>query len=239
MSKQSLQNATATFFYKFDMFAAPVPVFNIRGQTEVRTFVGSFMSVSLMMVTILFAIQKLQVMLLRKRPDIIVFTDDAGTDSSLKFNVVDQDFMMAFSASQWDKGARTDSRYIQWLTTVVTATKDSYTEVNYPMHRCTDADFDNFYPIAPETFEKVTKFKDDGRWFCFDIKAFEDITMHGRWVDDDDYQSFDFRMIPCASQYTAFDGTVHGGSESCIWDKNQFMEWLGSSVDVMALHNQP
>ena len=66
-----------------------------------------------------------------------------------------------------------------------------------------------------------------------------DFEMNGTWRTDDEYKSLDFRMIPCASQYTAFDGTIHGGDESCVWDKEEVVEWLGPAMDVMALHNQP
>ena len=61
--------------------------------------------------------------------------------------------------------------------------------------------------------------------------------MKGTWRTDDDYRILDFRMIPCASQYTAFDGTVYGGDDSCVWDREEVLKWIGPAMDVMALHN--
>ena len=91
-------SSITAFFHKFDMFAAPVPSFSIRGRTEVKTHAGAFMSLAIMTVTILFALLKLQFMLLRKRPDVVSFVDEEGIDNSTPFNISDNDFMMAFSA---------------------------------------------------------------------------------------------------------------------------------------------
>ena len=58
---------------------------------------------------------------------------------------------MAFSATNWETGPKADTRYVQWMVAAITATKDSYDEVFYPMHRCTDDDFEQFFPIVEES----------------------------------------------------------------------------------------
>ena len=112
MKSNNFISRTAAFLYKFDMFAAPAPSFNIRGKTQVTTLVGSFISLAVMTLTMLFAFLKLQFMLLRKNPNVMMFEDEEGTDPSMRYNIIDNDFMMAFSASSWDNGARADSYYI-------------------------------------------------------------------------------------------------------------------------------
>ena len=94
------------------MFAAPVPNFNLRGRTEVRTLIGALTSLIILTFTILYGILKLQIMLLRKRPDLVSYFDEAGSDATTPFNIITSDFMMAFSAANWDNGPRADSRYI-------------------------------------------------------------------------------------------------------------------------------
>lgn len=65
-----------------------------------------------MVTTILFALLKLQFMLMRKRPDVIAFTDPNGTDGSGRHSMLDENLMMAFSANNWFEGARTNENYI-------------------------------------------------------------------------------------------------------------------------------
>ena len=74
------------------------------------------------------------------------------------------------------------------------------------MHRCTDEDFENFFPIVEESEARVNQYKEAGNFFCFDRKLLADFEMNGTWRTDDSYNSLDFRMIPCAVQYTAYDG---------------------------------
>ena len=113
MSFKNILSSTSAFFEKFDMFAAPVPNFNVRGRTEVKTLVGSFMSIGIMTLTMMFALLKLQFMLLRKSPVVSSFIDEEGHGASTPFNIIENDdFMMAFSASNWSSGAKSDSRYI-------------------------------------------------------------------------------------------------------------------------------
>lgn len=100
------------FLHNFDMFAAPVPTMNIQGRTEVKTLIGSIASLVIMSFTIMFGFIKLQVMLLRKGSTVIQSVDEAGTGAQWAFNMNDNDFMMAFSASNWKAGARADITYI-------------------------------------------------------------------------------------------------------------------------------
>ena len=76
--------------------------------------------------------------------------------------------MMAFSAKTFLGETKADSRYIQWLAVAIQKTKDSYTEVNYPMHRCKDDDYDNFYPIVEDAATTIQKFKEENNLFCYD-----------------------------------------------------------------------
>ena len=58
------------------MLGAEVPTFNIGGQDRVRTYTGGLVSLAILAATFLFAMHKLQVMFLRKSPDIVSFTNE-------------------------------------------------------------------------------------------------------------------------------------------------------------------
>ena len=85
------------------------------------------------------------------------------------------------------------------------------------MHRCSNADFEKFNSIENIAAAKVKKFKEGDHWFCYDDSAL-DFEIKGTWRTDEVYNALDIRLLPCASQYTAFDGNIHGGDESCEWD---------------------
>ena len=67
---------------RLDMLGADVPTFNIGGQDRVRTYPGGLVSFGILVATFLFGVLKLQHLLLRKRPEIVSYTDDGliGSD---------------------------------------------------------------------------------------------------------------------------------------------------------------
>ena len=99
------------------MFAAGVPSFNIRGQDSVKTTIGTCISMIIIFLTSGFALLKLQHMLLKKRPDVVQFTEEGAFDESTKYSLTDSDFIVAVSVEHWVKGATVDPRYIQFAMT--------------------------------------------------------------------------------------------------------------------------
>ena len=45
-------------------------------------------------------------------------------------------------------------------------------------------------------------------------------------------------MVACASQYTLYDGSVIGADDSCVWDKQEFLNYLDISFYMTIYHNQ-
>ena len=64
-----------------DMLGAEVPMFNIGKQDSARTYIGGLVSCVILAATFLFAVLKWQVMILRKSPDIVSFTDESAINS--------------------------------------------------------------------------------------------------------------------------------------------------------------
>ena len=73
-------------------------------------------------------------------------------------------------------------------------------------------------------------------WFCFDWKT-TDFDIYGTWRTDEYFSALEIRMLPCATQVTAFDGSLLGGDQSCIYDKEEVLEYLGSAIDLLVLAN--
>ena len=56
------------FILNLDIFGASVPGFNLNGQKTIKTKTGVLISIMITIITVLFALLKLQFMLMRKRP---------------------------------------------------------------------------------------------------------------------------------------------------------------------------
>ena len=96
-----------------DMFGANAPVLNINGTSSINTFTGACFSILTMSVATLFALLKLQFLLIRKSPDVISVVEASHFDSTeTTYNIAENDFMTAISVDHYDKGARMDPRYV-------------------------------------------------------------------------------------------------------------------------------
>ena len=101
---------------KFDLFAAPLPGFNIGGETTVQSNTGGLVSISILSVTLLFALLKLQDLLTKHNPTISSFVEEDAFGPSDKFDTGHDDFMMAFALVRASKmEPYNDPRYYKWL----------------------------------------------------------------------------------------------------------------------------
>ena len=91
-----------------------------------------------MIVTGMFALLKLQYLLMRKSPDVVEVVDINAFDVSDRYNTATNDFMMAVSVERHQKGTLMDPRYVQWVATLITSSPDSFDEIYVPMKPCTD-----------------------------------------------------------------------------------------------------
>ena len=99
-------------FKSFDMFGAPMPSLHIRGEPVVKTLAGACISIIFIGLTSLFALFKLQFMLMRSRPEVVKFVNDDFFDSSDRFKLADEEFMFAVSVEHYYTGIRMDPRYV-------------------------------------------------------------------------------------------------------------------------------
>lgn len=70
------------------------------------------MSIIVMYMTTLFALLKLQHLLMRKNPSIVTNVEAYAFDHTDKYNLVENDFMMAVTVRDYDSKARMDPRYV-------------------------------------------------------------------------------------------------------------------------------
>ena len=91
-------------------------------------------------------------------------------------------------------------------------------EIYYPMHPCTEKEFSRFNPASNRSSKKMDNYQEDGYLMCLDWRA-ANFELYGTWRVDTDYAAVDVVIMPCGSRYVAYDGTIHGGGDDCVWDK--------------------
>ena len=66
------------FIKKVDFFGHSVPQLNIGGESSIKTPLGSLLSFSILIVTMMFGILKLEQLILRKNPNLNISMQDLG-----------------------------------------------------------------------------------------------------------------------------------------------------------------
>ena len=65
-----------------------------------------------------------------------------------------------------------------------------------------------------------------------------DFDLQGSTKKGNFYSIIDVQMVACGSRYTMFDGSELGADENCVWDKQEFLTYLGNSFYIKVYHNQ-
>ena len=62
--------------------------------------------------------------------------------------------------------------------------------------------------------------------------------VHGTEASGVDYAAIDPMIVPCASKITLHDGSVVGGDDSCVWDKQEVQNYMGDAFNMFSFVNQ-
>ena len=105
------------------------------------------------------------------------------------------------------------------------------------MQKCSDQYFSKFKAPGNEgTAKKVKKFLAEGHFYCIDF-SLHDFTLYGTESSGIDHIAIDIILVPCASRVTLYDGSVVGGDDSCVWDKDEVRNYMGQTFSLLAYHN--
>ena len=114
----SLSKSVRATLLRLDFLSTPVPRFNIRGETSVKTYCGGLVSIMITIVTTYFALHRLNILMNKKNPMISTFTDQSIITHADTFSVSEMakhGFQMAFGLRNYQKGVLDDERYISWV----------------------------------------------------------------------------------------------------------------------------
>ena len=209
---------------KFDRLRRPFPGFTHDGNTELRTVIGSVISILIYIITLIFALQKLQQLLMKHNPQIVIIEDEI--DLQHRYSTSSQEFMMAVAAETYDKEiGKSDPRYLRWVVSLwIKDANGNFIEEEIPMHKCTEEEFSRFYPAEGYTATKAAKLQQDGHLFCLDWRAIAH-SLYGSWQTGDEYGALSIQLMPCTSPLITKDGTKFGSADEnndCEWDFEEY-----------------
>ena len=124
------------FVKRLDLFGVEIPQLNLNGETQVKSSIGSIITIIIAILMFIFALIKLEHLANRKNPDLSSIIE--SIDEGEIYDLNEEDFMMAFTLEHWSTGIKNDTRYFQWVLQVSTSSAFNGGVQFYPMHRCTD-----------------------------------------------------------------------------------------------------
>ena len=103
-------------FKRFDMFGVPLPAFNIRGETKVRTYAGCLATLFILTIGLVFATLRLQLLVGQQHPSVNTFVERDAFDSSDVFKSGSEEFVMAFAVVDYVTGeAKQEAKFVKWF----------------------------------------------------------------------------------------------------------------------------
>ena len=112
----TLQNSLAAM----DLFAEPVPNFNIRGKTKVSSVLGSILSAILLLIVLFYGANKFTFLLERRNPTISSYAERGAVTKNDKINLRDENLRFAFGIEGFlDNELKADPRYVKWYVRAV------------------------------------------------------------------------------------------------------------------------
>ena len=226
----------SSFFKNLDIFGEPVPSFKISGRGTVKTYAGAIVSITIILLTLMFGLMKFQGMIIHKNPNIV--SNEIQLEAGKIYATAQDEFMMAFAAESYSNGnGISDPRYVRWITGYKIRIGTEWSVKYYPMYQCRDEDFTRFFtPDTKKTEIKVQRLREGGHFYCLDWKALG-FDLYGKEVSAVDVAALDPMLIPCASRVTLFDDSIIGGDDECVWDQSKTDEIMDGAYNFITYHN--
>ena len=227
----------ANLLKTLDIFGKPVPQFGFKGEKTVRTKAGGCLSFIVITITFLFAVLKLQHMLLKRNPTVTQLTETGGTNDEI-FDLKEEGFMMAFALEDYaSRSPRGDLRFLKWVAHYITydINGDIAEEKAWPLSPCTVDDIAKFDLPDPSTSSNVDRLISQGGLFCLDYDAL-DIKIFGAY--NGAYHSvLDVMLVPCNVKNTVLGGEEDNIPTDCNWDRQAAIDYIGD-LNIVAYYNQ-
>ena len=187
-----------------------------------------------MSLTFIFALLKLQQMLMFKNPTISTFDQEMEITSDNAFSLNGDDFMLAFAIDEYGGAVKNDERYVKWFARYITKKKGEDTKYDFfPVRNCTSEDYDKFFEPAKSSAQRIENLKEARAFYCIDYDSV-DMNLYSSWIYENDYTALDVVAAPCGYSNDIFKEPVR---EDCVWDPQDILDYLGN-INLVLLYNE-
>ena len=154
-------NQFQNFLLNFDRYSCPIEL-NVNGHKSISSLPGTITTFTLMAILLLYAIIKFQMLIYFQNPQIGQAVLKTYFDIDYKVNLTDLGFKIAFGVNDYKNGSVLDDpNYVQWIVRLnrYENQRSVNTTTNIKFHKCTQRDFDQFYPPSSSSIESVMSVK--------------------------------------------------------------------------------
>ena len=164
----------------------PIPSFNLKGETRVNTVFGGMITVGILTLTLAYAILKGIDLVTRKNPTINDYLIPSHFDALESVNLNEIGFKVAFSfRNYFSEELIDDSRFVRWIVRKNGIKNGKEFEELVPYHKCTDADYAGFYPVAKNSESPLKAIREDPKKNLFCLDDYKDFLIGGDSMSDE------------------------------------------------------
>ena len=151
------------FLRRRDSFGKEVPSFNVEGDSQVRTVIGGFMTLTILTVTLGYSITKFADLTEGNNPNINLKTIPNYYGPTDGLNLATETNFRLAVGMRWadypdDVSLQYDPQAVRWLARLTSIEKGAPAYTDLPLHSCTEADYREFYPLRDkdrDTFDAL------------------------------------------------------------------------------------
>ena len=226
---QELQRQSEKLLEHLDFFKQPIPTLNLNGKVRTSTLIGSFISLSMLLVLAVYADYKLAILISRKNPIVSFFVEEQALTSEQKLNLRDAGLRFAWTIEGYiDKKKKVDPRYVKYLVRTYGAKDGKTYEKIFDYHECTEEELKQFAPPTrdAEFLLKELQENQDRALFCIDWdKIGDEMVIYGEehYID---YQIIDIVLVPCHYIHNVLGWTGDRETPECLADREKAEDYL-------------
>ena len=132
---------------QIDIFGRNIPTFTLKGQEMFKTAIGGLFTIVMLITVAMYGAKKTQHLINKTDPTVSSTTIPDAIKTKEIINIGKSNFRFAFSLESQGE-TKNDSKFVQWHVRTYGKRNGKQFENMLSIHRCTDEDMSEFYPIS-------------------------------------------------------------------------------------------
>ena len=203
---------------------------------------GTIASAFIIIIMIMYSSVKFIQLEQRANPNISSYIEEGvnvGKEQGVNF--ADINFRFAFTIEGFlDKETKIDSRYVKGLARLYGRKDGKRVETLLDFHECSIEELQKFPSPTSDSVGLMKRYKNsDHKLFCVDQERYREIlAIWSNENNEDDYQRFEFNLVPCNYVHAEIEPTNDFVAKECIADRYVQMNYLGNLRVVLLTTEQ-